>query len=152
MALASIVNLNATTPAPATGKQNIVFVTDGGSPEVNVSATDPVMVGDSGSGGTAGNVPAPPAGSAAAEMFLRADGTFAVPAGTGIGTFADELITMSGTSGAFAHAPTTLIGLFLNGQRLTTLGASPDFSYTGTAITLTVAAVSGDLYEAVYWH
>jgi hypothetical protein len=152
MSLATTVNLNATTPAPATGAQNIVFADDSGSPTVNISATDPVMVGDTGAGGTAGNVPAPPAGSAGAGKYLKADGTFAVPAGTGVGTFVDELITMTGTSGAFSHAPATLIGLFLNGQRLTKLGLSPDFSTVGTAITLTVAAVSGDLYEAVYWY
>lgn len=44
-----------------------------------------VMVGDSGSGGVAGLVPAPPAGSTVAGDFLRADGTWAVPAGSGGG-------------------------------------------------------------------
>lgn len=44
------------------------------------------MVGDSGSGGTKGLVPAPGAGDAAAGKFLKADGTFAVPAGGGGGT------------------------------------------------------------------
>lgn len=39
------------------------------------------MVGDSGSGGTKGLVPAPSAGDAAAGKFLKADGTFAVPSG-----------------------------------------------------------------------
>lgn len=43
-----------------------------------------VVVGDSGSGGTKGLVPAPAAGDAAAGKFLKADGTFAVPSGTGI--------------------------------------------------------------------
>lgn len=152
MSLATTVNLNATTPAPAAGLQNVVFADDAGTPTVNISATDPVMVGDTGTGGTAGNVPKPAAGTAAAGKFLKADGTWAVPAGGGLGTFEDELIAMTGTSGAFAHAPATLIGLFLNGQRLTTLGSAPDFSYIGTAITLTVAAVSGDIYEAVYWY
>jgi len=37
------------------------------------------VVGDSGSGGTKGLVPAPAAGDAAAGKFLKADGTFAVP-------------------------------------------------------------------------
>ncbi len=37
------------------------------------------MVGDSGTGGTKGLVPAPAAGDAAAGKFLKADGTFAVP-------------------------------------------------------------------------
>lgn len=37
------------------------------------------FVGDSGSGGTKGLVPAPAAGDAAAGKFLKSDGTFAVP-------------------------------------------------------------------------
>lgn len=41
----------------------------------------PAAVGDSGSGGTKGLVPAPAAGDAAAVKFLKADGTWAVPAG-----------------------------------------------------------------------
>ena len=43
------------------------------------------MVGDSGSGGTKGLVPAPGAGDAAASKFLKADGTWATPAGGGGG-------------------------------------------------------------------
>ena len=39
------------------------------------------MVGDSGSGGTKGLVPAPAAGDAAASKFLKADGTWAAPGG-----------------------------------------------------------------------
>lgn len=39
----------------------------------------PVMVGDSGSGGTAGAVPAPAAGDAAALKFLKANGGWAQP-------------------------------------------------------------------------
>lgn len=41
------------------------------------------LVGDSGSGGTAGLAPAPAAGDAAANKFLKADATWAVPAGAG---------------------------------------------------------------------
>lgn len=40
------------------------------------------MVGDSGSGGTKGLVPAPAAGDAAASKFLKADGTWATAGGT----------------------------------------------------------------------
>lgn len=40
------------------------------------------VVGDSGSGGTKGMVPAPASGDAAAGKFLKADGSFAVPPGT----------------------------------------------------------------------
>lgn len=43
------------------------------------------MVGDAGSGGTKGAVPAPAAGDAAALKFLKADGTWAIPAGSGSG-------------------------------------------------------------------
>jgi hypothetical protein len=41
------------------------------------------VVGDSGAGGTKGLVPAPAAGDAAAGKFLKADATWAVPAGAG---------------------------------------------------------------------
>lgn len=43
------------------------------------------MVGDTGSGGTKGLVPAPGAGDASAGKFLKADGSWAVPAGGGGG-------------------------------------------------------------------
>lgn len=43
------------------------------------AANLPVMVGDSGSGGTKGAVPAPAAGDAAAGYFLKADATWASP-------------------------------------------------------------------------
>lgn len=68
--------LSASDPAAPSGKQDIVFQSDGGEPQQKVSAYDPVMVGDTGSGGLAGNVPAAPAGAAAAGKFLKADGTF----------------------------------------------------------------------------
>lgn len=41
------------------------------------------VVGDSGSGGTKGLVPAPAAGDAAAGKFLKADGTWTAPSGSG---------------------------------------------------------------------
>ncbi|MFZ0662537.1 MAG: hypothetical protein WAM66_07595 [Acidobacteriaceae bacterium] len=68
--------LSASTPAAPTGQQDVVFQSDGGAPQQKVSAYDPVMVGDSGSGGKAGNVPAPAAGDAAAGKFLHAGGAF----------------------------------------------------------------------------
>ena len=43
------------------------------------------MVGDSGSGGTKGLVPAPAAGDAAANKFLKADGSWSAPSGGGGG-------------------------------------------------------------------
>ena len=54
-----------------------------------VGADLPAMVGDSGSGGTKGAVPAPAAGDAAAGKYLKADGTWAVPEGSGGGGSGD---------------------------------------------------------------
>ncbi|TIV70588.1 MAG: DUF2793 domain-containing protein [Mesorhizobium sp.] len=46
-----------------------------------------VLVGDSGSGGIKGLVPAPSPGDAAAGKFLKADGTWAAPSGSGLGKY-----------------------------------------------------------------
>jgi len=48
-----------------------------------VTAALDAMVGDSGSGGTKGLVPAPSAGDAAASKYLKADGTWATVSGGG---------------------------------------------------------------------
>lgn len=72
------------------------------------------VVGDSGSGGTKGLVPAPAAGDAAAGKFLKADGTFAVPAGGS----ANSIISGSGTlqghtdAGSAATSPENLVITF----------------------------------------
>jgi hypothetical protein len=51
---------------------------------VDFLAAIPTLVGDTGSGGTKGLAPAPAAGDAAAEKFLKADGTWHVtPSGSG---------------------------------------------------------------------
>jgi hypothetical protein len=67
------------------------------------------MVGDSGAGGTKGLVPAPAAGDAAAAKFLRADATWAVPAGGG-GSYVsvpDVIIEEQQASGTNAGASTS---------------------------------------------
>lgn len=61
------------------------------------------MTGDGGSGGARGLVPAPATGDAAAGKFLKADGTWAIPTGSGgsggdtveISMFASGLLTAS---------------------------------------------------------
>ncbi len=71
----------------------------------------------------------------------------------GGGTFLEETITFSGTSGAFAHSPSRLYGLYRNGIRMTSLAGSPaiqTFSATGMAITLSTAAGGSDVFIAVY--
>jgi hypothetical protein len=60
---ASLTNLNASNLASGTVP----------------AARLPVMVGDTGAGGTAGAAPAPAAGDNAAGKFLKANGTWAVP-------------------------------------------------------------------------
>lgn len=77
------INLNADTPSPAAGNSNIIFQSDGGEPQANISAFDPLMIGDTGSGGYPGNVPAPAPGDAAAGKFLKADGTWQSPGSSG---------------------------------------------------------------------
>ena len=159
--LANKVNLNPTTgepsptPAPPSGQQCILWQDDAGTPTLNVSAVDPLMEGDSGSGGLAGNAPQPAAGDTAAGKFLKADATWAVPPGTGIGTFTPEAVTFSGTSGTLGQTPIVggFFALFRNGILMTTSGSSAiqTYSQTGTAITLSVTA-GGDSFYALYYH
>ena len=77
-------NLNGTTPAaPANSRNNTWQVTgtpsgtdaNSGNPYYDASCYMPDMVGDTGSGGQDGLVPAPGAGDAAAGKFLKADAT-----------------------------------------------------------------------------
>lgn len=56
-----------------------------------MTALLPALVGDSGSGGTKGLVPAPSAGDAAANKFLKANGTWSIPAGGGGGGGGDMI-------------------------------------------------------------
>lgn len=59
----------------------------------------PTLVGDSGAGGTKGAVPAPAAGDAAADKFLKADGTWAVPStGSALSATGDVSITSDSDS------------------------------------------------------
>jgi hypothetical protein len=65
------------------------------------------FVGDTGSGGTKGLVPAPASGDAAANKYLKADGTWEiVPMGTGTVTSV-SVVTANGISGTVATPTTT---------------------------------------------
>jgi hypothetical protein len=59
--------------------RSIVGAANAGAQTALLSA----FVGDTGSGGTKGLVPAPTAGDAAANKYLKSDGTWAAPAGAG---------------------------------------------------------------------
>lgn len=88
---ASEINLNNTNPAAPSGARNTLWQKGAstGTDPVTGYPIEPVssymtdMVGDTGSGGADGLVPAPAAGDAAAGKFLKADGTWDVP-GSGV--------------------------------------------------------------------
>jgi hypothetical protein len=86
------------------------------------------MVGDSGSGGTKGLVGAPAAGDAAAGKYWKADGTWAVPPGTGGGgaPTAASYLTL-GTDGT------------LTNERVLTAGLGISLADAGAGSTLTVS-------------
>lgn len=105
---------------PAGSLGRIYFATDtkqhyydNGTAWVNVTSVPANFVGDSGSGGAAGAVPAPAAGDAAAGKFLSAAGGWAVPPGGGLA--ATKVSLTPSTAGNFqvAHglsaAPTAVI-------------------------------------------
>lgn len=79
-----------------------------------LTATLSNFVGDSGSGGTKGLVPAPASGDAAAAKFLKADGSWAVPAGSATGDVTgpassvdSEIVLFSGTTGKIIKRAST---------------------------------------------
>ena len=85
-----VVTVNDPGGTPATRKATIT----------NFTKAIPAVIGDSGSGGTKGLVPAPGAGDAAAGKFLKADGTFAVPSVPTSGTSFEMGIACSDESTA----------------------------------------------------
>lgn len=92
-----------------------------GDPEVLSAAAATAMmsnvVGDSGSGGTKGLVPAPAAGDAAAAKFLKADGSWQVPAGGGGGG------TVNSSTTDFS-ARYTSVGTVVGGSTAVTMDAT----------------------------
>jgi len=97
------------------------------------------MVGDSGSGGVKGLVPAPPAGSAASLYFLKADGTWAPTSGQGVATIGTIDSTSPSANGAVIVGSTSLVlqsasasvpGLVNNGTQ--TFSGAKTFSSNAT--------------------
>lgn len=66
------------------------------------------MVGDSGSGGTKGLVPAPAAGDASANKFLKANGTWAVAAGSNVFTqISRQVVSTAVSQVVFSSLPSS---------------------------------------------
>lgn len=84
----AVTNAKMATMTTGTFKGNVSGSTAAPSDltATQVTAALNAVVGDSGSGGTKGLVPAPSAGDAAGGKYLKADGTWAVPPGGGGGT------------------------------------------------------------------
>jgi hypothetical protein len=159
--LGNVILINVFASRPAAGIEGrLFFATDtGASYRDNGSSWDAVatladFVGDSGSGGTSGLVPAPASGDAAAGKFLKADGTFATPPSGP--NFADKETpsgTQDGSNQAFtlAHTPNPADSLILTWQGVVQIEGT-DFTISGGTITYsgTNAPESGDLQRAWY--
>lgn len=104
----AVTNAKAANMAQSTIKGRAVGAGTGDPTDLTATQATAILnsvVGDSGAGGTKGLVPAPGAGDTAAGKFLKADGTFAVPVGTGGDVFgpassvASEIALYDGTTG-----------------------------------------------------
>ena len=111
---------------------------------VTTAAQLVVMVGDSGSGGVKGAAPAPGAGDAAAGAFLKADGTWSVPSGSGTGLTSVGLAAPSvfSVSGSPLTSNGTITLGFASGKTANSFLATPDGT-TGALSLRTI--VIGDL-------
>lgn len=118
--MAGIINLDNTTPAPPTGLTNVEWQGDSSTPR-NVSAYLPNMVGDAGSGGSSGAVPGPAAGTAAAGKFLKADGTWSFPPGSGLAGASLK----TGSYTAVAADSSTLLAMNSGSAQTITLPGTP---------------------------
>jgi hypothetical protein len=137
----SITNAKLANVATATIKGRSTAGT--GDPEdltaTQATALLSAVVGDSGSGGTKGLVPAPGSGDAAAGKFLKADGTFAVPS-TGGMTLLGTITTTSGTTQPLTDIPSGYKSL-----RLLFRGVSASGTF---GLTLALSSTNGGAYAA----
>lgn len=115
------------------------------------------LVGDSGSGGTKGLSPAPASGDAAAGKFLKADGTWAVPPGSGGGSgtvTSASVVTANGLAGTVANSTTTpaitlsttVTGILKgNGTAISAAASGTDYALPNANTTGTAANITGTL-------
>jgi len=151
----SITNAKLANVATATFKGRTTAGT--GDPE-DLTATQATallnnVVGDSGSGGTKGLVPAPASGDAAANKFLKADGTWAAPSGSGdvssntSSSVDSEIALFSGTGGKTIKRATTTGVLKASSGVIAAASAGTDYvapgSITTDGITMSTARLLG---------
>lgn len=103
------------------------------------AATVATLVGDSGSGGTKGLVPAPGSGDAAANKYLKADGTWATVAGASAGG-SDTQVQYNSSSALAGSANMTF-----DGTKLTVAGLKDSALTSGR---VTYATTSGELTDS----
>lgn len=118
---------------------------------LDVNVTIPDFTGDSGTGGVKGLVPAPSAGDAAANKYLKADGTWAIVAGGGSG---DVVGPASATDNAIARYNLTTGKLIQDSGITIADGATGTLSGTNTGDQdlspyQTIAALAGSVRSTV---
>jgi hypothetical protein len=92
------------------------------------------VVGDTGAGGTKGLVPAPAAGDAAAGRFLKADGTWTIPAGGGGGS----------PGGSSTHVQYNTGGAFAGEADFTWDATGNDLALGGTDTGITLKGITNE--------
>lgn len=95
-----------------------------------VTADLSAMVGDSGSGGTKGLVPAPASGDAAAGKFLKADGTWAT---TGAGGGTVTSVTSANSDATVETTTTTPVITIVSAPILSTARTIGGVSFNGSS-------------------
>ena len=140
-------NLNNTTPAATGSATNVHFQADSNTPTTNVSAYLPLMIGDSGSGGVAGAVPAPTPGSGVVVDYLDATGHWSQPPGTG-GVANYQTVQSNGVSKpteAKLNFLTPFIATDNPGNTSTDISIKP--SYKIETFNTTIASISNSTAE-----
>jgi hypothetical protein len=103
-----------------------------------VTAMLNTVVGDAGSGGSKGLVPAPATGDTAAGRFLRADGSWAVPASGGGGAVGGSVGQLQyNNSGSFGGASSVRV-----------IGAGSGLNFTGVAMPAVATASTVNLFAS----
>lgn len=118
--------------------------------KVTISAPNLIdFVGDSGSGGVTGFVPAPAAGDAAANKYLKADGTWSTLSGGALDANKTVSGAVNGSNVTFTlpSAPQGQIMLYASGVRLK---PTDDYSISGDTITMVTAPTTGTVLLADY--